>query len=115
MYLVVCLICIMISIPGFVSKNGMTWWKGVIPIVNIYYFLKGLRISPILLMALALGLIILPDRLFVLTVMCIFLPFIITDTYGHGKIVGFIGLLAPFIIYPWIAYLSGTYIYEEEK
>ena len=89
--------------------------KGIIPIVNIYYFLKGLRISPWLLMVLALGLILLPDRLFILTIICVFAPFIIADTYGHGKKTGFLGLILPFIIYPWLAYLSGNYIYKEES
>lgn len=115
MYLVVCLICLMISIPGYIAKSGESWWKGIIPIVNIYYFLKGLKISPILLIVLALGLIFLPDRLLVLTIMCVFSPFIVTDAYGHGKIVGALGLILPFIIYPWLAYVSGTYIYEEKK
>ena len=115
MYLVVCLICLMISIPGYIAKSGESWWKGIIPIANIYYFLKVLKISPILLIVLALGLIFLPDRLLVLTIMCVFFPFIVTDTYGHGKIVGALGLILPFIIYPWLAYVSGTYIYEEKK
>lgn len=115
MYLVVCLICIAISIPGYIAKSGIKWWKGIIPIVNIYYFLKGLRISPWLLMVLALGLILLPDRLFILTIICVFASFIIADTYGHGKKTGFLGLILPFIIYPWLAYLSGNYIYKEES
>lgn len=112
MYLVICLICIFISIPGYVSKNGIKWWKGLLPIINIYYFLKGLKISPFLLIILAFGLILLPDRLLILTIMCIFSPFIIADTYGKGKIIGFLGLIFPFFVYPWLAYLSGTYIYE---
>ena len=115
MYLVVCLVCLIISIPGFISKSGEPWWKGIIPIVNIYYFLKGLKLSPILLMVLALGLICLPDRLLILTIMCIFFPFIVTDAYGHGKIVGLLGLIFPMLIYLWLAYISGVYTYVEKK
>lgn len=113
MYLVVCLFCITISIPGYIAKSGIKWWKGIIPIVNIYYFLKELKISPWLLMLLALGLILLPDRLLILTIICIFAPFIIADSYGHGKKIGLLGLFFPFIIYPWIAYISGNYIYKD--
>lgn len=115
MYLVVCLICLIISIPGYIAKSGESWWKGIIPFINIYYFLKVLKISPILLIVLALGLIFLPDRLLILTIICIFMPFIVTDIYGHGKIIATLGLLFPFFIYPWLAYVSGTYIYEDKN
>lgn len=115
MYLVICLISLFLSIPGFVRKAGIPSWKAFIPILNVYYFFKLTKISPILLILLSLGLIFWEERLFILTVMCIFFPFILSETYGYGKKIGFLGLIAPFVIYPWLAYRSGIYIYEEEN
>ena len=66
-----------------------------------------------LLIILAFGLILLPDRLLILTIMCIFSPFIIADTYGKGKIIGFLqwaGVIAGVVIIAifGIKYMMGS-------
>ncbi len=115
---VICLISLLISIPGFIHKAGHSIFKGLIPGYNLYLFLTLLEISPILLILLALGLILLPDRAYVITLICVFLPFVVNDAYGNGKLIpGVLTLALPFVMYPFLAYVGGTYSYDvrEEK
>ena len=109
---VICLISLYIALPGFISKAGYSFWKGLIPGYNIYLFFTLIEFSPILLLILALGLIFLPDRAFVITLLCVLLPFMVSDAYGKGKLTGFLTLILPFIMYPLIGYFIGTYAYD---
>lgn len=114
---VICLVSLLIAIPGFINKAGYSFLEGLIPIYNLYLFFTILELSPLVLILLALGLIFLPDRAFIITLICIILPFIVCDAYGKGKVTAVLTLILPFIMYPLIAYFTGTYEYDvrEEK
>ena len=63
-------------------------------------------------MLLALGLIFLPDRMFIATLLCVLLPFLVNDAFGKGKISSLFTVVLPFIMYPYLGYLSGVYCYD---
>ena len=112
---VIYLLCFYFSIPGFLYKAGYSLLKGLIPFYNVYLLLTVLEISPIILIILSLGLIFLPERMFIVTLMYIFIPFIICDAYDRSKIMGVFALVLPFIFLPVIAYGPGTYVYDVEE
>ena len=107
----ICLVSLLISIPGFIHKAGYSFFRGLIPGYNIYLFFSILDFSPILLIIFSLGLVFLPDRAFVATLFFAILPFIVCECFGKGKISGFFTLFFPFIMYPFLAYFSGNYVY----
>lgn len=108
-------ISLLISLPGFISKAGYNLKDGIIPFYNIYLFLIILKISPILLIIISLGLILTPDRMFFATLMFVFLPFITADAFGKGKITAFFTLILPFVMYPYLAYSGTVYTYINEE
>ena len=65
MLVAICLISLLIAIPGFIYKAGYSFSKALIPGYNIYLFLTLIEFPPVLLLLLALGLIFLPDRMFI--------------------------------------------------
>jgi len=109
------LVSLYISIPGLIGKASYNWLLGWIPIINIYLLVKVLDINPILLIVLSLFIIFLPERTFIVTMIVIFLPFLLADCYEDNMIYGLLGLIIPFIIFPYIAYFHGTYLYSEES
>lgn len=115
MLVAICLISLLISIPGFVKRAGDGFIKGLIPGYNIYLFLSAIEFPPIILMLLALGLIFLPDRMFIATLFCVLLPFMVSDAFGKGKFSAILTLFLPFIMYPFLAYFNGIYIYNNNK
>lgn len=106
------LISLLIAIPGFVYKAGYTRVQSLIPFYNLYLFFVCIEFPVYLLVLFALGLIILPDRAFVATLLFILLPFMISDAFGKGKLNGFITLILPFIMYPLLGYFTGIYTYN---
>lgn len=108
------IISIYISLPGLLSKAGYNALLGLIPIYNIYILVQILEIHPILLLILSLGLIFLPDRAYIMTLICLFIPFIIADAYDKGIIYGIICCVLPFIFIPYLAYFTGAYRYNME-
>ena len=112
MLVAICLISLLISIPGFIKKAGYSFFKGLIPFYNIYLFFSIIEFPPVLLMLLALGLIFLPDRMFIATLLCVLLPFLVNDAFGKGKISSLFTLVLPFVMYPYLGYLSGVYCYD---
>mgnify|MGYP003306300645 CR=1 FL=1 len=112
---IVYLLSIYISIPGLIGKANYNWLLGWIPFVNIYYLLSVLEIKPIFLIIISLLLIFLPDRALIVTMMVVFLPFLIADCYENNVGYGFLGLILPFIVFPYIAYFHGEYLYSEES
>ena len=112
MLVAICLLSLLIAVPGFVKKAGYSLWKCLMPGYNVYLFLSIIEFPPVLLILMALGLIFLPDRMFVATLFCIILPFLVNDAYGKGKISSIITLFLPFVMYPFIGYLSGIYAYD---
>lgn len=107
-------ISILISLPGLFSKAGYSAYKAFIPIYNLYILIQILDIKPMFLILIALGLIFLEDRVAIATGLCIFLPFNVADAYDKNALVGLLGFCLPFIIFPYIGYFSGTYIYDME-
>lgn len=108
----ICLISLLIAIPGFINRAGYSFIKGLIPFYNIYLFLSLLEFSPFILILISLGLIFLPDRAFFVTFLFVLLPFMVSDAFGKGKICGFLTLILPFIMYPFLGYIGGTYAYD---
>ncbi|MBQ8131817.1 MAG: hypothetical protein IJ193_04940 [Bacilli bacterium] len=108
------LVSLYISIPGFVKKAGYNPFLGLVPIVNIYLLIRTLKINPIFLMVIALLLIFLPDRAFIVTSIVIFLPFMVVDCFEDNILYSFLSLVLPFIFFPYIAYIHGIYSYTKE-
>lgn len=106
-------IALYISMMGLLNKAGYKAWYGLIPFYNLYLLLKVLDISPIIIFILGLLLIFLPDRMFIGTLIYIFLPFIINDAYNGKFLVGILTLIIPFIMYPVIAFFTGIYSYDK--
>lgn len=106
-------ITLYLSIPGFIKMAGYHPLLGLIPIVNIYCLLRTLDVNPIFLILLSLLLIFLPDRVFILTSIVIFLPFMIGDCFEDKMIYSFLALLLPLPILPYIAYIHGSYSYKK--
>lgn len=105
---------IFLSLPGLFSKAGYSAYKAFIPIYNLYILVQILDIKPIFILLIALALIFLEDRVAVATGICIFLPFMIADAYDKNFIIGILGFCLPFLIFPYIGYFSGVYIYDME-
>ena len=105
-----------LSLPGLLSKAGYSLKEGLIPIYNIYVLLTILEVNPFLLIALSLGLIFLPQRMFIATLMFIFYPFFLCNAYSRGIIVSILTLLCPFIMFLVIAYSPNSdYLYNMEE
>ena len=112
--LIVYFVSFYISLPGLFSKAGYSAYKGLIPIYNIYILIEILEIKPLFLMLLGLGLIFLNDRMYIITLLFVILPFALADAYDKKLLTGILGLCLPFIIFPYLAYINGTYIYDME-
>ena len=112
MLIAISLISLLIALPGFINKAGYSLWKGFIPFYNIYLFFRIIEFPPIVLMLCGIGMIILPDRAFIITLLCCLLPFFVCEIFNQKKIMGFITLLLPFIMYPLIGYIIGFYSYD---
>lgn len=112
MLVLVCLLSLLISIPGFIKKAGYSFFKGLIPGYNLYLFFSIIDFPIFLLIGISLGMVFLPDRMFFMTFLCILLPFIVNHAYGKGKISGLFTLFLPFIMYPVLAYFTGFYGYD---
>lgn len=110
--LLITLIVIYCSIPGYLMKAGYSLLKGLIPVYNVFTLFKVLEINLGLLFIIA-GFIVIPySREFTLTLLYIFLPFIICHAYGKPVILGLVGIIFPFVFYPVMAYILGTYVYD---
>lgn len=102
-----------LSIPGLLHKAGYGWWLGLIPLYNVYKLFEALKINITIFLIIIVG-IIAPIRVFFLTLVFIFFPFLIADAYGKKFITSILTLILPFIMYPLIAYKIGEYSYTEE-
>ena len=108
------LVSLYLSIPPLIKKAGIRFYLGLIPIVNLYYLFKVLKINPILLIVFSILMILFPFRELFLTMFIIFLPFMISDAYEDKLLYSILGLVIPFIIYPYIGYFHGAYRYGGE-
>lgn len=108
-------IVIYLSLPGLLSKAGYSLKDGLIPGYNIYILLIILEINPFLLIILSLGLIFLPQRMFVATLMFVFFPFFLCNAYSRGIIFSVLALVCPFLMFPILAYAPNCdYLYDIE-
>ena len=108
-------IVLYLSLPGLLSKAGYSLKDGLIPIYNIYVLLTILEVNPFLLIVLALGLIFLPQRMFIATLMFVFLPFFLCNAYSRGIICSILTLILPFIMFLFLAYAPNCdYLYDIE-
>ena len=112
MLIAISLISLLIALPGFINKAGYSIWKGFIPFYNIYLFFRIIEFPPVILMLCGLGMIVLPDRAFIITLLCCLFPFFICEIFNQKKWIGFLTLLLPFIMYPLIGYIIGFYSYD---
>ena len=112
MLIAISLISLFIALPGFINKAGYSLWKGFIPIYNIYLFFRIIEFPPVILMLCGIGMIILPDRAFIITLLCCLFPFFVCEIFNQKKWMGFLTLLLPFIMYPLIGYIIGFYSYD---
>lgn len=112
--LIAYLITFYLSLPGLFSKAGYSAYKGLIPIYNLYILFEILNIKPLFILLMGIGLIILEDRMFIITFLFTIMPFTIADAYDKKLLTGILGLCLPFIVFPYIAYINGTYIYDME-
>lgn len=109
-------IVLYLSLPGLVSKAGYSLKEGLIPGYNIYLLLTILEINPFLLIILSLGLIFLPQRMFIATLMFVFFPFLLCNAYSRGIIFSILTLICPFIMFLIIAYAPNCdYLYNIEE
>lgn len=109
-------IILYLSLPGLVSKAGYSLKEGLIPGYNIYLLLTILEINPFLLIILSLGLIFLPQRMFIATLMFVFFPFLLCNAYSRGIIFSILTLICPFIMFLIIAYAPNCdYLYNIEE
>ena len=90
MLIAISLISLFIALPGFINKAGYSLWKGFIPIYNIYLFFRIIEFPPIILMLCGIGMIILPDRAFIITLLCCLFPFFICEIFNQKKWMGFL-------------------------
>lgn len=108
-------IVLFLSLPGLLSKAGYSLKDGLIPGYNIYVLLTILEINPFLLIILSSGLIFLPQRMFIATLMFVFFPFFLCNAYSRGIICSILTLICPFIMFPFIAYAPNCdYLYDIE-
>lgn len=105
------LIVLYLSIPGFLMRSGYKFYYGLIPIVNLYFFFKVLKINPIFLIIYSLLIIFIPYRDFLVTMLFVFLPFMIMDAFETNLLFSFATLLVPYLFYPFVAYIHGRYNY----
>lgn len=104
MYWLIVGIVFYLSLCGFLSKACYPFWFGLIPIYNLALFFIVLDIKPIILFILGILLIVLPDGAFIFTLIYIFLPFIVSYTFGYGFLMGLLILFFPIIMYPLMAF-----------
>jgi hypothetical protein len=110
---IIYLIVLYISIPGLLNKAGYNFFLGLIPIYNVYLLFRVLEIPLSIIITLLLGLIFLNNNVYVLTLIFVFLPFILADAYSKGKVISIVGLILPMIVFPYLAYApSALYTYS---
>ena len=113
MFLFIYFIILYISIVLFLNKAGVNIFESLIPIYNLYLFLKILKISPWLLILLSLGLIFLDDRMLIFTLIYVFMPFVCGYVFSCKKIWSVLAVLLPFPFYFFLPFCGGYYIYDE--
>lgn len=113
MILFIYFVILHITIVLFLSKAGTNIFEALIPIYNLYLFIKALKLSPILLFLLSLGLIFLKDRMLIFTLIYVFLPFICAYTFSCKKIWAILALALPVPFYFFLPFCGGYYIYDE--
>lgn len=108
-YYILYILGIYISIIGFINLAGIPFWRGIIPGLNIYYLAKVIHVHWVYLILLTLCIIFLPIRMLFVTSIFFILPFAISYSYGGGFIGGLLAIVAPFLVYPYLAFSKRRY------
>jgi hypothetical protein len=112
---IVYLVALYLSIPGFLRKAGIKFYYGLIPIINIYFLCKALNMNPLFMIIYGALLTFTPFKDLLVTALVIFLPFMIMDAYEDNILYSFAALILPFVLFPLVAYFHGTYQYGGEN
>ena len=97
-----------ISLSFLLEKAGYNRLLCLFPGINLYYLSKAIKTNIILIILLVIGIILLPIRNLIMTLIYIYLPFIISYYYSQQIYVPIITLVVPFLGYPYMA-LRGYY------
>lgn len=113
--IIIYFIIIYLSLPGYFVKANYSFWKALIPIYNIVILFEILHFNKNILLII-LGFIFIPyTRIFTLTALYVFMPSLIAKAYDKNFIFGIIGILFPYIFYPFISYFPSAYVYSFEE
>ena len=104
MFVIISIIAFYISLFLLLRKAGYNVIQSIVPGLNIYYLSKAIKVNFIIIIVLVVGIIILPIRNLLLTLIYIMLPIYISYFYGMGFHSSIFTMLIPFIGYPFMAY-----------
>ena len=107
-YIFLSIVLFYVSLGFLLEKAGYNKVLSFVPGVNLYYLSKAIKTNIIIIVILILGIILLPIRNLIMTLIYIYLPFIISYYYSQKIFVPIITLFFPFIGYPFMA-LRGYY------
>ena len=114
-FILIYIIIIFLSLPGYFYKADYPIWKAFVPIYNIYtlFEILNFKLGHLLII---IGFIFIPyTRFFTLTLLYVFLPSLIAKAYDKKFIFGILGIIFPFAFYPYVSYFPSTYLYYEEE
>ena len=97
-----------ISLSFLLEKAGYNRLLCLVPGINLYYLSKAIKTNIILIILLVIGIRLLPIRNLIMTLIYIYLPFIISHYYSQQIYVPIITLVVPILGYPYMA-LRGYY------
>ena len=107
-YIFLSIVLFYVSLGFLLEKAGYNKVLSFIPIINLYFLSKAIKTNIIIIIALILGIIFLPIRNLIMTLIYIFLPFVISYYYSQHIFVPIFTLFCPFLGYPFMA-LRGFY------
>lgn len=107
-YVFLSIVFFYVSLGFLLEKAGYNKILSFVPIVNLYYLSKAIKTNIIIIIVLILGIIFLPVRNLLMTLIYIYLPFVISYYYCQKIYVPIFTLLCPFLGYPFMA-LRGYY------
>ena len=97
-----------VSLGFLLEKAGYNKILSFIPGLNLYYLSKAIKTNIVIIIILIIGIIFLPIRNLLMTLIYIYLPFTISYYYSQKLYVPIITLVLPFLGYPYMA-LRGYY------
>ena len=110
-YMVLLLLSLIVSYLEMFKKAGRKIWEAVVPIYHLYVLFKILDLHIFLFIILFIFIVIPITSKFFLLLVIIYLPFIIADCFGYKMVYGFLGVLCPVIMLPYMVF-KGSYRYS---